>query len=382
MKEEFQSLVIKQIGLTKTFQDTMSSLLNTYLANKKSDFAISQDYNLIMMPDFKHEFLYLYEQHIQATSAANTQFLNQIYAKVAANVDPSKIQNLKDFDSLLGENLQKNSALIMQRHNLGMLRSQDLQFRGQHGRQVLSQNGSQAQVNSQKREVLKLISDYVMQLSFNQRFFKTDFKIENAALKEKNQLKKMGRIAQLGYKALGSDDLVEQEDPENMQFQQIENNTNVLRNNFLTGSSSQSSTQLSVVKKKRKLRINKIDGTNERLTLKLDNIRLRNKFNKMIMGLEVSIKKEMMHLDAEDSIVSSITGNKVSSPIFNNLRRSLITIKKGLHSIPRTAQALSMQRCLGHTRERRLSTKLLGMLLSSCRSPSKDRNILQGVIIK
>jgi hypothetical protein len=116
-----------------------------------------------------------------------------------------------------------------------------------------------------------------------------------------------------------------------------------MRNNFVLPSSTEGA------KRKLKLKINKVDGSNnENLSKKLKMIRQRNKFKKMIMGLEVSIKKEMMHLDAaEDSIVSSITGNKVSSnqPIlmFNLLLRPFsTTTKKESPFTRRTAQASSM----------------------------------------
>ena len=67
-----------------------------------------------------------------------------------------------------------------------------------------------------------------------------------------------------------------------------------------------------------KLKINKVDNIDGKNHKRLELIKQKNKFNKMIMGLEVSIKKEMMHLDAEDSIVSSITGNKVNFTISKN----------------------------------------------------------------
>jgi hypothetical protein len=61
MKEEFQSLIIKHIGLTKTFHDTLSELVDFYLENKKTDLTIAQDISLLMGPDFKHQFMYCYE---------------------------------------------------------------------------------------------------------------------------------------------------------------------------------------------------------------------------------------------------------------------------------------------------------------------------------
>lgn len=38
----------------------------------------------------------------------------------------------------------------------------------------------------------------------------------------------------------------------------------------------------------------------------------KNEFTKLVMGLDVTIKKQMMYLDTEDAVVSSITGNKVN----------------------------------------------------------------------
>ena len=52
MKQEFQSLIIKQIGLIKTFQDTLSDLVNVYLENKKSNISMTENYQLLLMPDF------------------------------------------------------------------------------------------------------------------------------------------------------------------------------------------------------------------------------------------------------------------------------------------------------------------------------------------
>lgn len=167
MKEEFQSLNIKQIGITKIFQDTLTDLLSIYNESKRSEYSICQDYKLLMKPDFKHEFLYLYEQHIQKLAQENDTFLNSIYQKIVDECDLSKTNSIPKFENLISQNLNKNAALIMQRHD------PYFQKPVEHIRDysVLSNKekskGQIKVINPQKKEILKLINEYVLQLSFN-----------------------------------------------------------------------------------------------------------------------------------------------------------------------------------------------------------------------
>ena len=176
------------------------------------------------------------------------------------------------------------------------------------GQKILMINEEKQKSQEYKNQVLNLINEYVSQLSFNERFYQVNCSIENAF----NRLVKANKYDVFEKPIDNEAENLEQDDNENMQFQITTTDQKTVRMSNLTQSDSYFSQFQSTRGRNIKLKINKIEGEGKKLVVRLQETLKKNEFTKLVMGLDVTIKKQMMYLDTEDAVVSSITGNKVN----------------------------------------------------------------------